>query len=63
MSQVGIENIGYTQDGYVFFKILTTYEDKPISTMVQFTPDNALGFCKCLMEAATKARETQEVSN
>jgi hypothetical protein len=63
MSQVGIEAIGYTQDGFVFFKILTTYEDKPISTMVQFHPDNADSFCKCLMEAATKARETKELSN
>jgi len=57
---LGIKSIGYTPDGLVFFNLLTTYNNEPIETVVQFSADNAVGFCKCLMEAATKARESVE---
>jgi len=63
MSAHGIESVGFTDDGFVFFKIVTTYEEKPIETVIQFHPDSAVSFCKCLMEAAGKARETREVLN
>lgn len=63
MNQVGVKSIGYTDDGLVFFQVVTVYKDEPLETTLQFAPDDAAGFCKCIEEAITKAREKRKVDN
>ena len=60
---VGIKSIGYTNDGLVFFQIVTTYEDKPLETTIQFGTEDATTFCKNIMQAVVKAKDAKEVSH
>jgi len=60
---VGIKSIGYTNDGLVFFQIVTTYEGQPLETTIQFGSEDATNFCKNIMQAVAKAKDAKEVSH
>jgi len=50
-----MHQIGYTNDGKVWLIIYSTYENKPVSTKLEFDPRGAIETGKNLAEAAEQA--------
>ena len=55
--------VGYTKDGLVFLQVMSTYEEKPMQTVVQLQPPDAKSLCKDILNAAKMAEETKEANN
>ena len=47
-----INNVGYTEDGNVFFSVNAMVEEKPAQLVVTLTRDEALTMAKLLVSAA-----------
>jgi hypothetical protein len=45
-------SVGYTKDGLIFLAINTMYEDKPVQTIMQMPPGDAVHLAKMLIQVA-----------
>jgi hypothetical protein len=52
----GFTKVGYTDDGMVFFLLVTSLEGKPIKTINQWEPKRALEISESIKQAATHAQ-------
>lgn len=51
----GFTKVGYTDDGMVFFMLVSSLEGKPIQTINQWEPKRALEISDSLREASIQA--------
>jgi hypothetical protein len=58
-----IESIGYTEDGFIWIKVIFEFEKKPASMIVMLSPDKAMEVSKILAAASTEAKEKCGVRN
>ena len=49
-----IGNVGYTEDGNVFFVVNAMVEDKPAQLVITITHDEALAMARLLVNAADR---------
>lgn len=54
-----IDKIGFTDDGLVFMMILSTIEGKPVQTVLQFKPQEAVNLAKNIEQASIAAAEVK----
>lgn len=58
-----IESIGYTEDGYIWMKVVFEIENKPVSMIIALSQERAMEVSKILAAASTEAKEKCGVRN
>lgn len=58
-----IDSVGYTDDGKVWLRILSTINNEPMAGVLTVTPDNARKIADSLMTAADTAGSLLNVGN
>lgn len=54
-----IGKIGFTQDGLVFAVVLHTVDEKPLQTVLQWKPQDAIEVAKAIEQASIAAEEVR----